>query len=74
MDYKTDKGVNNKMNIEFETRNIINGGFSQEDKIQLIQRFANFSRESIIYALNKRYDNQENLSGKIYAEIVRRAR
>jgi hypothetical protein len=62
------------MNIEFETRAIISGGFSQEDKVKLIQKFANFSRENIIYALNKRYDNQGNLSGQIYWEIVRRNR
>lgn len=60
------------MNIEFETRNILTGGFSQEDKIKLIQKFANFKKENIIFALNKRYDKQDNLSGHIYYEIVLR--
>jgi hypothetical protein len=60
------------MNIEFETRKIIIGGFADKEKVKLIQKFANFKREDIIFALNKRYDNQDNLSGKIYFEIARR--
>lgn len=60
------------MNIEFETKNIIREGFPQEDKIRLIKRFANFEREDIIRALNKRFESHENICGKIYLEMVRR--
>jgi hypothetical protein len=64
----------NKMNIEFETKRIIREGFNNEDKIRLIQRFANFSREDIIRGLNKRFDSHENLCSKIYLEIIGRNR
>lgn len=60
------------MNIEFETRKIINEGFTKEDKVELIQKIANFKKEDIIFALNKRFENTDNLSGKIYREIVMR--
>lgn len=60
------------MNIEFETRKIINEGFTKEGKVELIQKIANFKKEDIIFALNKRFENTDNLSGKIYREIVMR--
>ena len=62
------------MNIEFETRTILGGGFSNEDKVMLIQNITNFDRAAILFALNKRYEEQKNLFGQIYAEIVRRSK
>jgi hypothetical protein len=59
------------MNIEFETRKILNGGFSKKDKVKLIQRISNFREEDIIFALNKQYEDERDISGKIYTEIVK---
>lgn len=60
------------MNIEFETRAILSGGFSKENKVVLIRQFANFTAENILYALNKKYEDDRNLTGQMYFEIARR--
>jgi hypothetical protein len=59
------------MNIEFEVRAIISGGFTNTDKVRLIQNVSNFKEEDILSALRKRYEDEKNLTGQIYAEIVR---
>lgn len=59
------------MNIEFETRVILSGGFSNKDKVELIQRITNFKKEDIEFAINKQYEDEKNLSGQIYAELAR---
>lgn len=59
------------MNIESEVRAIIGGSFTIDDKIKLIQNITNFKKEDILNALRKRYGDAKNLSGQIYAEMVR---
>jgi membrane protease subunit (stomatin/prohibitin family) len=59
------------MNVEFEVRAVISGSFSINDKIKLIQNISNFKDEDIINAFRKKYESEKNLSGQIYAEMVR---
>jgi len=59
------------MNVEFEVRAIINGGFNTKSKVELIQHIANFKEEDVLFALRKEYENEKNLSGQIYAEMAK---
>ena len=45
--------LKNKMNIEFEVKNVIRDGGTNEEKAERICGITNFSKDKIIKALNK---------------------
>lgn len=58
------------MNIEFETKSVLRGGFTPEEKVHIIQKFANFKEEHILIALKTKFESENDKYSQIYRELV----
>jgi hypothetical protein len=59
------------MNIEFETKSVLRGGFTPEEKVHIIHKFANFKEEHILMALKAKFESENDKYSQIYGELVR---